>query len=119
MKLETLASSASARLVQHANARRAVDITGITCDSRSVREGDLFAALPGVKIDGSQFARQAVQRGAAAILCEREDPALELPQLVCSDARLALARAAREFYGRADLRMRLGAVHRPPHHEPL
>ena len=110
MKLETLASCASARLVQHAGTSRAIDITGISCDSRNVRAGDLFAALPGVKIDGSQFARQAAQRGAAAILCEREDPTIEVPQLLCSDARLALARAAREFYGRADLRMRLGAV---------
>ncbi len=110
MKLETLASSASARLVQRTNARRSVDITGITCDSRSVRLGDLFAALPGAKIDGAQFARQAAQRGAAAILCEHEDPLVELPQLVCDDARMALAKAARAFYGHADLRMRLGAV---------
>ncbi len=110
MKLETLASSASARLVQNPNARRAVDITGITCDSRSVRLGDLFAALPGAKIDGAQFARQAAQRGAAAILTEHEDPAIELPQLVCDDARMGLAKLARAFYGHADLRLRLGAV---------
>jgi len=61
-------------------------------------------------MDGAKFSRQAAQRGAAAILCEREDPELELPQLVCGDARLALAKAARAFYGHADLRMRLGAV---------
>jgi UDP-N-acetylmuramoyl-L-alanyl-D-glutamate--2,6-diaminopimelate ligase len=108
MKLETIALSTSARLVQ--NARRAVDITGITCDSRNVRLGDLFAALPGTKANGAEFAKQAAQRGAAAILCEREEPLTELPQLVCTDARLALAKAARAFYGHADLRMRLGAV---------
>ncbi len=62
------------------------------------------------KTDGAQFARQAAQRGAAAILCEKEDPLADLPQLVCADARLALAKAARAFYGHADLRMRLGAV---------
>ena len=87
MKLETLAVSASARLVQRPAPHKTVDITGITCDSRNVRLGDLFAALPGVKIDGAQFAKQAAQRGAAAILCEHEDPALEVPQLVCAATR--------------------------------
>src|SRR5579862_3767082 len=108
MKLETLAVSTSGKLVQ--NTQRPIDITGITCDSRSVRLGDLFAALPGTKTNGAEFARQAAQRGAAAILCESPDPLTELPQLICNDARLALAKAARAFYGHADLRLRLGAV---------
>ena len=112
MKLETIALSASAQVLQLENARRKnVDITGITCDSRNVRIGDLFAALPGVKINGAQFARQAAQRGAAAILCEQK---LELdeniPQLICPDARAGLARAARAFYGHSDLRLHIGAV---------
>jgi UDP-N-acetylmuramoyl-L-alanyl-D-glutamate--2,6-diaminopimelate ligase len=108
MKLETLATSATADLIQLP--RRPVEITGITCDSRQVRCGDLFAALPGVKADGSAFARQAASRGAVAILAERADPLTELPQLCCQNARLSLAHVARAFYGHADLRMKLGAV---------
>lgn len=44
------------------------EITGITCDSRLVEPGFLFAALPGLRADGRAFVADAVNRGAAAIL---------------------------------------------------
>src|SRR5439155_12790012 len=44
------------------------DISGLTADSRQVRPGYLFAALPGAKLDGRRFVDDAVMRGAAAIL---------------------------------------------------
>ena len=108
MKLTALAAAAGAQVLQPA--AQEVKITGITCDSRLVRAGDLFAALPGVKADGRAFARQAAEHGAAAILCEGSEPLTTLPQLVCADARLGLARAARAFHGCADRGMRMGAV---------
>ncbi len=43
-------------------------VTGITADSRAVRPGDLFAALPGTRADGRSFIADAVARGAAAVL---------------------------------------------------
>ncbi|MFN6999970.1 MAG: Mur ligase domain-containing protein, partial [Elioraea tepidiphila] len=43
-------------------------VTGLTADSRAVRPGDLFAALPGRRADGRQFIAEAVARGAAAVL---------------------------------------------------
>ena len=43
-------------------------ITGVTADSRKVRPGFLFAALPGSKVDGRSFAPKAAEMGAAAIL---------------------------------------------------
>src|SRR5712664_4433112 len=46
------------------------DISGLTADSRQVRPGYLFAALPGVKLDGRRFIEDAVTRGAAAILTD-------------------------------------------------
>ena len=45
-----------------------LDITGITADSRAVRPGMVFAALPGARSDGRAFIADAVARGAAAIL---------------------------------------------------
>jgi UDP-N-acetylmuramoyl-L-alanyl-D-glutamate--2,6-diaminopimelate ligase len=45
-----------------------LDIAGVTADSRQVVPGDLFAALPGTRIDGREFIGQAVERGAVAIL---------------------------------------------------
>jgi UDP-N-acetylmuramoyl-L-alanyl-D-glutamate--2,6-diaminopimelate ligase len=46
------------------------DISGLTADSRQVRPGYLFAALPGAKLDGRRFIEDAVTRGAAAILTD-------------------------------------------------
>ena len=45
-----------------------VPIRGLAADSRMVKPGYLFAALPGVKTDGARFIAQALERGAAAIL---------------------------------------------------
>jgi UDP-N-acetylmuramoyl-L-alanyl-D-glutamate--2,6-diaminopimelate ligase len=44
------------------------DILGLTADSRAVKPGYLFAALPGVKLDGRRFIDDAVSRGAVAVL---------------------------------------------------
>ena len=49
-----------------------VDITGITCDSRSVTPGSLFVAVKGAAADGHRFIGSAVEKGAAAILCQDE-----------------------------------------------
>ena len=107
MNLETLAKAANAKTLQF---NGAMEITGISFDSRAVKAGELFAALPGVKADGSIYARQAAERGAAAILTEKDEPLTALPQLVCKDARLALSQIARAFFGCADKQMKMAAV---------
>ena len=50
------------------SSRAEPEITGLTADSRQVKPGYLFAALPGVKSDGRQYIAQAVRNGAAAVL---------------------------------------------------
>ena len=52
-------------------ALRRLDITGVTADSRKVKKGDLFVAVPGTKADGSQFVAQALAAGAAAAIAEQ------------------------------------------------
>ena len=63
MKLQTLGPALDAPAV-----RGDVDIAGLTADSREVRPGWLFAAMPGSKADGARFVPDAVAKGAAAIL---------------------------------------------------
>lgn len=112
MKLETLALAANAQVNRpELLQRKSIDVTGITCDSRTVRIGDLFAALPGAKSNGVEFAREATQQGAVAVLCQ--SPILldeNIPQLICPEPRAGLAKLARAFYNHADLRLRMGAV---------
>jgi UDP-N-acetylmuramoyl-L-alanyl-D-glutamate--2,6-diaminopimelate ligase len=79
------------------------DILGLTADSRAVRPGYLFAALPGARSDGRAFIADAVARGAGAVLVpEGTDwPAgvPPRPMLTAADARRALAQLAAGFYG--------------------
>lgn len=82
-----------------------IEITGLTSDSRSVKPGNLFAALPGTRTDGRAFVADAVERGASAVLAPTGTvlPA-ELQRaiaLVTADnAHRALARMAATFHRR-------------------
>jgi UDP-N-acetylmuramoyl-L-alanyl-D-glutamate--2,6-diaminopimelate ligase len=80
----------------------ALDITGVTADSRNVKKGDLFVAVPGTKADGSQFVAQALSNGAVAALAEKAPDGLspDAPFVKVANARLALARAAAKIFPR-------------------
>lgn len=79
----------------------AVQVKNLAYDSRQVQAGSLFFALPGVKTDGHDYIPQALEQGAAAIVCEH------LPQVcpsnICfvkaANVRLAMAKVAATFYG--------------------
>jgi len=75
------------------------EITGVTADSRMVRPGFLFAALPGAKVDGRDFAPAAIAAGAAAILSSDDIPGLGVPVVSDHDPRRAYALAAATFWG--------------------
>lgn len=74
-----------------------IAITGLTADSRQVKPGYLFAALPGGKADGTQFIEAAVKAGAAAILAPA-GTASAIPLVASNNSRLALAKLAAAFY---------------------
>ncbi len=78
----------------------------VVVDSREVREGDLFVALPGERRDGHAFLDHARERGAVAVLVARPYP--DLPALVVPDTREALWRLAR--WWREQLRGHVVAV---------
>ena len=75
------------------------EICGVTADSRKVRPGYLFAALPGAKVDGRSFIPTALQAGASAILAGEAHPELPVPVAHAWDVRRAYALAAGAFYG--------------------
>lgn len=69
-------------------------INGLTCDSRRVEPGFLFAALPGTQVDGRDYIAQAVANGAVAVLAEMgTEPSSEL-----GDATLITAENPRQRY---------------------
>ncbi|GAC1636144.1 MAG: UDP-N-acetylmuramoyl-L-alanyl-D-glutamate--2,6-diaminopimelate ligase [Candidatus Acidiferrum sp.] len=88
-------------------------IRSVACDSRKVQPQGLFFALQGAKEDGTKFARDAVSRGAVAVVSEAVAPA-QLPNSVAwirvPAARKALAVAAANFYGHPANSLQLAAV---------
>ena len=76
------------------------EITGVTADSRLVRPGFLFAALPGAKVDGKSFAAGAVQAGAAAVIASGPIEGLNAPVIEAYDPRRTYALAAAAFWGK-------------------
>ena len=68
------------------------DIRGLTADSRAVRPGDLFAAIPGTRTDGGRYLADALASGAVAVLGDAGvTAAIPVPALVATEPRAALA----------------------------
>lgn len=82
-------------------------LTGITVDSRAVKDGVLFAALPGARMHGAEFIGAALRMGAAAVLTDAEGARIaaevlagsEVALVVAEDARAALSGAAALWFG--------------------
>src|SRR5215204_6141521 len=75
-----------------------VEITGLAYDNRAVEPGDLFFCVPGFTRDGHDFAREAIARGAAALVVARP-LGLGVPEVQVADVRSAMALAAARFHG--------------------
>lgn len=80
------------------NADMELEITGVSYDSRRTKPGDLFVAVSGYATDGHKFIPMALQRGAAAVLCEHSMPE-DAPWIRVRSARAALARLGINWYG--------------------
>ena len=86
-----------------------MEISSISYDTRTIQSGALFVALSGGKTDGHLYIRTALEKGAAAVLCQRapEEPG---PWLVTEDSRYALALVSANWFGRPGDSMTLAAV---------
>jgi UDP-N-acetylmuramoyl-L-alanyl-D-glutamate--2,6-diaminopimelate ligase len=87
----------------------ALDVRALAVDSRRAGPGSLFAALPGVNADGTQFAAQAVQRGAVAVLAGKPVEA-GAPVVVAENPRKAFSLAAARFFGEPSRRLSLFGI---------
>jgi UDP-N-acetylmuramoyl-L-alanyl-D-glutamate--2,6-diaminopimelate ligase len=108
MKLTELRATLNGARTYHFSDR---EIRGVIHDSRRMKKDFIFVAIKGAKFDGHDFAKEAVERGAVAVIAERK---LDLPetvtQIVVTNARLALAALAARFYGDPSTKMRVVGV---------
>ena len=87
------------------------EVTGLTYDSRQVRAGEIFFAIPGEKFDGHEFIPQALQNGAAGVVVAHKRT---WPQgatwIRTKDVRRTMGLWGAHFYGRPSRRMRVVGV---------
>lgn len=86
-----------------------VDICDIEYDSRKTKPGELFCCMVGFTHDGHDFAQEAVNGGAAALLVERKLD-IPVPQIIVKNARQAMAEVAAKFYGYPSRSMKMVGV---------
>ena len=87
----------------------ALEIRELAYDAREVPRDSLFFCVPGAQADGHDFAAEAVERGAVALVVEHPLE-LDVPQLVVPSVRQAMPRAAAEFFGDPTAELRVAAV---------
>ncbi len=91
---------------------RDISVDDLAYDSRQVKPGSVFFAVPGTQADGHQFIDQAVENGAIAVVVEkrRGDLGSQIIQLKVEDSRLALAQASDKFFGSPSRKIKLTGV---------
>src|ERR1700704_1084942 len=95
----------------------AVDVVGrasavvgdLAYDTRAVVPGTLFFCVPGANADGHDFADEAIERGAVALVVERPLE-VRVPQVVVADARMAMASAADTFFDQPTSELQVAGV---------
>ena len=89
-----------------------VEVTGVTHDSRRVEKGHVFVAIEGLRLKGTQFIRDAIDRGAAAVVSSLPPQAgfPSVPWVTVADTRAALSRLAANVSGCPTERMRVIGV---------
>ncbi|KHF33104.1 UDP-N-acetylmuramoyl-L-alanyl-D-glutamate--L-lysine ligase [Paenibacillus sp. P1XP2] len=106
MKLNELASTLTIAKIKGSGD---ITITGLQTDSRKVAPGDVFICLPGHTVDGHDYAGQAAEKGASALVVERELD-IDLPQVIVKDCRYAMAVMADAFFGSPSSHMKMIGV---------
>ncbi len=89
---------------------RDIIVSSVSADSRDVQPGDLFAALLGARTDGHHFVRNALRRGATAVLAEHFVPTQDRPLCVVRDSRVAFARLCQALTDNPSRRLKVIGV---------
>ena len=85
-------------------------VLDLTNDSRHVKPGAVFIAVPGYKADGHQYIPAAVKAGAIAVVAQRYPPGISIPQIIVKNTRQAGAKLAAEFYGHPSRELKLTGI---------
>lgn len=74
------------------------NISGIAFNSQDVKAGSVFVCIKGLKADGHDFAQEALDKGAVAVIAEHKIPDIASNMIIVENSRLALAKISAAFY---------------------
>jgi UDP-N-acetylmuramoyl-L-alanyl-D-glutamate--2,6-diaminopimelate ligase len=86
-----------------------IEITSLSCDTRTMKAGACYVALSGFHWDGNDFISEALEKGAVAVLCATR-PAMDGPFLIVEDTRAALAKLSANWFGHPSKEMTILGV---------
>ncbi len=86
-----------------------VDVNGLSYNSLTTKEGDIFICIRGEASDGHKYAANAVEKGAVALFCEEKLP-LNVPQIIVEDTKRTMANIASAFYDEPSKKINLFGV---------
>ena len=84
-----------------------VEISGISYNSKTTKKGDIFICLVGEHTDGHEYAKMAIENGAAALLAQHKIEGVKVPQVIVDSTRHKIADIADRFYSRPSLGINL------------
>ncbi|MDI6870243.1 MAG: UDP-N-acetylmuramoyl-L-alanyl-D-glutamate--2,6-diaminopimelate ligase [Bacillota bacterium] len=109
--METLDNLVAGLAVSESRGDLGVEVGGLAYDSRRVKPGDVFVCIRGLRTDGHFYVREAVERGAVAVVAERDLPEpVQAPFVRVADTRQALGLMAARHYGHPSRSLRLIGV---------
>ena len=104
MKLKELLSNVA---IEKIIGNEEINISGITFNSKDIKAGYLFICIPGFKADGHDFAAEAIEKGAVAILAEHEIDGIGATTVIVKNTRKATSVVAANFYDHPDKKLKL------------
>ncbi len=87
-----------------------VSVCGLSCDSRAIQPGEVFAALPGAALSGREFISRALEAGAVAVLSDRIEETGGTPCIAAADPRQVFAGMAAAFHDHPSRSLTIAAV---------
>lgn len=102
MTLATIATAVNGKLLTADGEERGVAVTSVGTDSRAIVKDQLFVAIKGEHFDGNQYAKAAIEQGAAAVLVSDAQTTAR-PVIVVNDTRIALGKLAQYWRNQFDI----------------
>ena len=86
-----------------------VEVTGLSYNSLTTKDGDIFICIRGEYSDGHKYAQNAVEKGAVALFCE-EELSIDVPQVIVNDTKRLMANISSVFYNEPSKKLNLIGV---------